>query len=201
MPLNTVDPPIAAYEAVRSVVTGLAADSAFRTPALRRADPNALALSTPLRVAFLPLDRLQRDDNLRTAAQVRGWRFLIHDRDRVIATTDAVLNEKGGFQFGHLNEGPFTTGTEEAIRRAERLDAVREGRFEPLLLFVPALYVAALWLQDLNGDADMLLVMSPAPQEFKPYQAMAPQDFLAMLRRLAERVRTKTGKGGEPPGG
>jgi hypothetical protein len=201
MPLDTTDPPIAAYESVRSVVAGLAAGAAFRTPALRRADPESLSLSTPHRTAFLPLDRIKRGAALRAAAQMTGWRFLVHERDKVVAAADAMLTKEGGFQFGQVNEGPFVAATEEAIRRAERLDLGRKGRFEPVLLSVPALYVMALWLEDRDGEADLLLALAPAPPELTPYEPIEPAAFLGVLTRLRERVPGERGKGEEPSGG
>jgi hypothetical protein len=201
MPLDAIDPPIAAYEAVRSVVTGLAAGAGFRTPALRRADPEALALSTPHRVALLPLDRIRRDASLRAAAQTTGWRFLLHDRDKVVAAADAVAAKEGGFQFGQVNEGPFVAATEEAIRRAERLDAVRKRRFAPVLLTVPALYVMALWLEDRDGEEDVVLALAPAPSELEPYAPITPGAFLAVLAKLRERVPAESGRVKDPAGG
>jgi hypothetical protein len=201
MPLHAVDPPIAAYEAMRSVLSDLASHAAFRTPALRRADPASLALSTPHRFAVLPLNQIRRQTGLRTAAEMKGWRFLVHDGQRVVATVDAIETDKGEHQFGQLNEGPLTAGTEDAIRRAERLDAVRKGHYEPAFLLVPALYVAALWLQDRDGDSDLVLPMAPAPQELKPYEPMSAGAFLEVLVRLAARVPTDEKKGKEPSGG
>ena len=52
MPLDVNNPPIAAYEAVQSVLSELAGKSEFRTPALRRADPRTLALSPPIGSPF-----------------------------------------------------------------------------------------------------------------------------------------------------
>src|SRR5215831_10937629 len=125
MPLQIVDPPMAAYEAVRSTIGNLAAQAAFRTPALRRADPAAVELSTPHQMAILRLDRIRGAKDIRSAVDIKGWRFLVHEGTRVIAAIDAVQGEKGDYRFGQVNEGPFTAATEDAIRRAEKLDQVR----------------------------------------------------------------------------
>src|ERR1043165_8447234 len=100
MPLHAADPPIAAYEAMRSVLADLARQDSFRTPAPRRADPANLALSTPHRFAVLPLNRVRDKAALRSAAEVKGWRLLIHADKQVIAAVDAVITEKTGYQFG-----------------------------------------------------------------------------------------------------
>jgi hypothetical protein len=201
MPLDVNNPPIAAYEAVQSVVSELAGKSEFRTPALRRADPRSLALSTPHRIATLPLDRLRQAKDLRGSTEIRGWRFLIHDGDRVIASTDAIVGQNGGFEFGQINEGPFNEGMEQAIRKAEGLPAVQRDHFEPVVLVVPALYIVALWLESLGNNADLILPLSPTPGELRALEPIKVEDFLSVARRLAERVPTDSSRPGDKSGG
>jgi hypothetical protein len=201
MPLDVSNPPIAAYEAVQSVVSDLAGKSGFRTPALRRAAPGGLALSTPHRIALLRLDRVRETSDLRRSTEIRGWRFLIHDGDRVIASTDAVLNQKGGFDFGQINEGPFNGSMEQAIRKAEALPAVQQAHFEPIVLLVPALYIVALWLHAADGENDLVVPLPPAPGEFRPLEPLAAKDFLSATKRLAERVPPESGRSDDSSGG
>jgi hypothetical protein len=78
--------------------------------------------------------------------------------------------------------------TEEAIRRAEKLQEVQKGRFEALLLIVPAIHVAALWLQDRDGDADLLLTMPPSNPALVPYRPMTSAAFLDIVRNLSQKV-------------
>src|SRR6476469_3956191 len=85
MPLQIIDPPMAAYEAARSTIANLASQAAFRTPALRRADPAAIALSTPHRMAILRLDRIRGANDVRSVVDIKGWRFLVHEGTRVVA--------------------------------------------------------------------------------------------------------------------
>jgi hypothetical protein len=201
MPLDVSNPPIAAYEAVQSVVSDLASKSGFRTPALRRAEPSRLALSTPHRISLLRLDRLRQGNDLRGSTEMRGWRFLVHDGDRVIASTDATLNQKGGFDFGQINEGPFNGSMEQAIRKAEQLPAIQRARFEPVVLLVPALYIVALWLQTSDEENDLILPLPPTPGEFRPLEPMTAKEFLSVARRLAERVPADSGRPDDRSGG
>jgi hypothetical protein len=201
MPLHTIDPPMAAYEAVRSTMADLVAQSGFRTPALRRADPATIALSSPHRTAVLGLDRIRGAKDLRSAAQINGWRFLVHQDATVIAAIDAVQTEKNQYSLGHINEGPFVAATEDAIRRAEALDQVRRGRFAPIFLLVPAVYVAALWLEDQTGSADLVMVMPPNPRELAPYSPLSVSIFLESLTPLADRVPKEDRKANRPSGG
>jgi hypothetical protein len=205
MPLRTIDPPIQAFEAVRAKIANLAALAGFRTPALRRARPEAMALSTPHRTALLRLDRLKGADSLRRAAEPTGWRFLLHDGDRVVAAVEAqtVATRAGPSEhrFGQVNEGPFTVATEQAIRRAEGLDQVKRGRYTPTFLLAPAIYVAAIWLEDEDGEADLVMPLAPAPPELKPMEPMPARQFLAVLRKLADRVPPEDRRAKDPAGG
>ena len=187
MALRIADPPQAARNAVHAMLGHPAMASAFRTPALRLAASDALALSTPHRVAVLPLDRIGAKTSLRSDAQMRGWRFLVHHGDRIVAAADTVTGARGKHAFGHLNQGPFVAGTEAAIRRAESHGMMKQRHFEPILLMVPALYVMALWLRDLEGDGDRdrLMLVPPAPKGLTPYRMVTARDFLARLVRLA----------------
>ena len=190
MPLEMADPPMLAYEAVRSRMTDLAAAAAFGTPALRRAAPDALALSTPHRVAVLPFDRIGSAMSLSRCATIKGWRFLVHSGEGVVASADAIAVGAGRYRFGQINEGPFVAGTEQAIRRAETDARLKKGRYEPVLLMVPALHVVALWLRDADdGAADQVIVIAPAPGAFRPFEAVSHEDFAVALAELARGER------------
>lgn len=201
MPLQSIEPPIAAYEAVRSTIADLAAQGAFRTPALRRADPASIAISTPHRVAVLALNRIRGAKDLRSVVEQKGWRFLVHDGTGVIAAVDALQAEKNQYRLGQLNEGPFVAGTERAIRRAEQLDRVQRGQYAPVFLLVPAVYVVALWLEDQQRNSDLVMVMPPQPKEFTAYDPIPVRTFLARLEGLAALVPAEEKKGKEPSGG
>ncbi|WP_119421375.1 hypothetical protein [Desertibaculum subflavum] len=200
MPLRTIDPPLQAFEAVRAKLADLAAFDGFRTPSLRRADTGAIALSTPHRTALLRLDRIKGAADLRRAAEPKGWRFLLHEGDRVVAAVE-TQDFKGQHRFGQVNEGPFTAATEQAIRRAESLDQVKRGRYTPTFLLVPAIYVAALWLEDEAGEADLVIPLAPAPPELKPMEPIAARAFLAVLAKLAARVPPEDRRARDPSGG
>jgi len=201
MPLNTIDPPIAAYEVVRSTVANLAAQAGFGTPALRRADPAALAISTPHRMAVLALNRIQEAKDLRSVVDFKGWRFLVHHQTTIVAAADAVEVGTNEYRLGQLNEGPFVNGTETAIRRAEGHDAIVKGRFAPVFLLVPAVYVAALWLEDQQADNDLVMAMPPVANDFVAFNPMPTGAFLTGLKRLAAQVPAATEKAKNRSGG
>ncbi|MCK1542563.1 hypothetical protein IVA87_02150 [Bradyrhizobium sp. 147] len=201
MPIHPSDPPAAAVEAVRRAVANRAGKSKFPRSNLSVANPNAVSISMPHRIAHLPLGNIHRAANLRTAAVLGNWRFLVHEtKRRIVADNDGreepvpiaaatmVTSAAGTYELGELNEGSFVAATEEGIRRAEKLPEVQKGRFEALLLIVPAVYVVALWLQDRDGDADLLLTMPPSNPALVPYRPMTSPAFLDILHKLAQKV-------------
>jgi len=194
MPLEIADPPTQAREVVRARLSQLAHSNAFRTPGLRRASPDTLAMSTPHRVALLPLERIRRGLSLRAAVQKKGWRFLIHGDDRIVAAVETTVRR--GHRFSHLNEGPFVAGTERAIRLAEASAPIKRGRFVPALLAVPALHLTALWLQDLEDTADRLIAMAPTPPEFRAFRVVSDAQFVAALLKAAARTARAPGRRG-----
>jgi hypothetical protein len=185
MSLQTADPPTAARSAVHSMLSRLLEGPAHQVSALRSASLSSVSVSTPHRVAMLRLDRIHAAMSLRSAAEMKGWRFLVHDGDRVVAAADSSLSGKGEHRFAHISEGPFVAGTEQAIRKAESLEAVRKGRFEPVLLTVPAVHLIALWLQNLDSTADLVMPIRPAPKGLRPSRALAADAFVAVLVDLA----------------
>jgi hypothetical protein len=190
MPLQISKPPRAAEKAVHSMLGRLVAADPDLVPALRSASLRSLSISTPHRVAVLELDRIHDGSSLRSAAQKKGWRFLVHNGKDVVATINTFLGRNGKHQFGHITDGPFVAGTERAIRRAETLEPVQNGRFELLLLQAPAIHVVALWLRNLANGADLLVPISPAPNGLRPDHALSTSDFMAAAAKLASQVQS-----------
>ncbi|WP_448044016.1 hypothetical protein [Bradyrhizobium liaoningense] len=201
MPIHPSDPPAAAVEAVGRAVASRAGKSKFPRSNLSVADLGAVSISMPHQVAHLPLGNIHRAASLRTAAILGDWRFLVHETKRrfvadndereepvPIAAATMVTTAAGTYELGELNEGPFVAATEEAIRRAEKLPEIQKGHFEAVLLIVPAVYVVALWLQDRDGDADLLLTMPPSNPALMPYRPMTSSAFLDIVHKLAQKA-------------
>jgi hypothetical protein len=188
MPLQVAKPPTAAQNAVRSMLRRMVAADADHMFALRAAASSTMAISTPHRVAILGLDRIHSGMSLRSAAHKKGWRFLVHSGEKVVATANSSTSGKGKHGFAHITEGRFVAGTERAIRHAERLESVRKGRFEPLVLQVPAIHVVALWLRNLDTGDDLIMPISPAPKPLRAYHPLSTENFVAVLTELASQV-------------
>ena len=212
MAIHPSDPPAAAVVAVKRAVASRVGNPKFPRSRLSTANRDAVFISLPHRIAYLAFGKIRRADKLRAAAKLGNWRFLVIEAKRRTAADDggggeeqepiaaativksAATTYETTYELGDLNEGPFVAATSEAIRRAEKLPEVREGRFEAFLLTVPAVHVTALWLQgyqDCHGDADLLLTLPPSDQALEPYRPMASAAFLAVVQDLARKVTSE----------
>ncbi len=107
MPIHAPNPPAAALEAVRNTVRSFAEEAMFRTPALRAAQPEQLTINEPHQVFLLGLDDLRAGAGL-TKARLVGWRYLVQEGEKVIASAESALAGEGDTQvFSNFNEGPF----------------------------------------------------------------------------------------------
>jgi hypothetical protein len=154
-------------------------------------------LSTPHRVAYLRLDEIRSDADLRSVARFESWRFLLHEAGGTVQTDEAgdlvlvgaATVHAGTNSYSGLSIGPFVAGTEEAIRKAESCPRVKGGSFEAILLIAPAVYVIALWLRDRVHSDDFVMPIPPVSAPFRPYEETPPNAFLSTLNELAEKVR------------
>ena len=73
---------------------------------------------------------------------------------------------------------------------------IRDGKVEARVIRIPALYVMALWLKDLEGDKDVIVPMAPAPPLQPTYVAppLAPEQIVSDLKKeLKDAARAFTG--------
>jgi hypothetical protein len=205
MPIYPGDVPNEVVKAVSHALAHRAATSAFFPSNLGKANARALAITMPHRVAYLALEDVKLDTNLREKAQIGCWRFLVQEgkgheippkgNDELpefehyesIASATAVQSETGEYELGELNEGPFVAETENEIRSAEKLEDVKAGHFEAFFLVVPAFYVGALWLQDRDGKHDKFIPMQSPLHRMRSDVPMTDAQFLGFLDRLAKK--------------
>ena len=220
MPICNDRFPQEAFNLVHGILSSRAAASTFGLQGLTAADPRTLSVAIPHRVELLDLRdvrrgaiRKSRRATAREKKRGECWRFLVLQQSaggsddvgaepltpvEAIAAATAVRERPRKFcgaepfRFGGLNQGPFVAETERAIRRAEALPEVSKGQFQAVLLAVPALYVTALWLQDLasrdagdhSGEADLLLPMANSNPALELAGPVSPAAFFEALRRV-----------------
>lgn len=185
-------------QAVRDVVMrrlGLLAHfGSFSTPALRRADPASLTISTPHWTCGVQPSDLARPDLWQNLAH-RSWRFLIHAGDHAIAAAEATLDAAGGARFESINEGPAVRATEDAIRFAETQPEVEAAGYEPVLLRTAHLYMSLLGLVDQGSNAvEFVIALPPTFAGLEEGVLLRPEQALTALRTIMERQATPRGR-------
>jgi hypothetical protein len=140
-----------------------------------------VSLSSPHEMRHVRLDALTEGRPL-DDSETTGWRYLVVAGGAAVAGAEVATDAAGGVAaFSQLNEGPFVQSTAEALRALEERPEAAAGNYEVRMVRVPALYVMALWLEDLDGDQDLVLPLAPAPA-FLDTQRMYPeQEFLDAL--------------------
>ena len=188
MPAAQPQPPEEVVDAVRSTLAHFEShpDQASRLQTLAESDPGNLSMDSPHEVFTLGLDQVRSEADLESARST-GWRYLLHEGDRLVASAEAVVSPEGRTMFSHFNSGPFVASTAEALERLESIAEARTETLEPRLLHVPALYAMALWLHGADGD-DVVLPLRPAPPTVDPDREYAPEEYLGALREAAATV-------------
>jgi hypothetical protein len=184
MPLHLPGPPSGVPDQVMSKLHAFVDGGHFTTQALRAARKERLTLSTPHQVFTMGLDDITSGGGLDRAQPV-GWRFLIEEGGRLIASTETTLLPDGTHEVSQTTEGPFVAGTNEAVKTVRNLPELAAVGFELRLLRIPALYVWALWLHAPATDLLVPIAPSPIRKEGRP---MPPAAFFADLSALASQM-------------
>jgi hypothetical protein len=85
-------------------------------------------------------------------------------------------------RFAQLNNGAFAGATLEEIHKAVDNRKFQKGSYELRVLGVPALYVTALWLNDLRDKQDVVIPIPPTNELLKPSEVYTPSQFIKMLK-------------------
>jgi hypothetical protein len=170
MPLSSPTAPDAAWKAARALTTPL---------------PHTAGPVHPHPVYRIGLDDLAGAAGL-PAARPTGWRWLVRD-----SRTDRVRGavETGPDGLAAYSAGPFATSTASALSLAAALPIGVRRTYEPRLLDVPGLYMAALWLADTAGPGgghDLVIPLSPAPPGVRALHPYRPEE---LARTLSARSR------------
>ena len=125
-----------------------------------------------------------------------GWRYLVQTHAGTVASSEVAADASGQpTVFAQLNEGPFVESTARSLVEVAGIPAVKSGNYEVRMLKIPALYVIALWLKDLGGDADLVVPLEPAPDFLEADRAYLEDEFLGVLEGEGyDRVLLRRGK-------
>lgn len=143
-------------------------------------------ISYPHKVYNLGLEDIAAGKGIDTA-QLVSWRYLVDRGQLGTAAAEVNYDERTGTnEFSQLNQGSYGLNTVEEIKKVEKSPQFRERSYELRFLRVPALYVAALWLHDLDGDHDVVIPIPPTDVHLKPGVDYVPSKFIALLQAPAQ---------------
>jgi hypothetical protein len=185
MELRHPEPPQQSLSAARSALNELVEAGRFNTPSRTSISAAELALSRPLQVVVLGLEDLRAGRGLESARPI-GWRYLVEEGGRPVALAETVIDVEGRHVLGHVNYGPFVTGTDEALRSVQAIPDTAVAA--PSLLHVPALYFLSLWLRGSDSPAqDSLVPIAPLMLPLEANRAYAASEVLQLLGERARR--------------
>lgn len=120
------------------------------------------------------------------AAALSGSRYLVAEGTKSVAAAEVRTDATGKNPAFHLvNEGPFVSGFEKAVRFAEALP--HKGEYACHLLRIAPLYIIALWLKPTNGTKDIVIPLEPAPGYLQARE-YTPAQFLKAVQPHAHPV-------------
>src|SRR5258708_1983434 len=127
-------------------------------------------------------------------AQLVAWRYLLVDKRQVRQAAEILPDARaGGSKFGALTSG-HSAAVEEAFRLIEQLPEVQQRTYEIRALRVPALYLMALWLKDVQDGSDHFFVLPPAFAPVLPLHDYSAADLHSLLQDLARQKAPKEQK-------
>jgi len=197
VPVNQPESPDETRQAVDRALAELARLPGSLLYALTQDESRDLELTVPHRVFSLGLSDLATAPGLE-AARATGWRYLLRQGNRVVASVETVTSDPDKHEFSQFNTGPFVASTAAALEIADALPATTEHSFELRLLHVPALHTMALWLHD-DDTHDLLIPLDPAPAGIEPGRAYPAEEVLRVLANNASQVPILNP--GDPRGG
>jgi hypothetical protein len=118
-------------------------------------------------------------------AQLVGWRYLLQ-RDGTASFSAEVNVVSGEHTFSQLNQGPFVGQTADLVEKAEQSGRVEDGSYELNVLRIPALYVMALWLRNMENGGDIVIPMGPTIPELEPGREYDLDEISLILAKAAQ---------------
>jgi hypothetical protein len=187
MIIRTVTPPARALDLVRASLAHLVTSVTPSPLMVNRIDKLCVGVPQLAYDAFL---RDVAEGHGLDRARLTAYRYLVFTSGQAVAAVEVAVGRGGAVtEVTGINVGPFVAATVTAIQTAEKLDGADQTSYELRLLRISAMSVMALWLHAEQGERDLLIPLSPAPDDLTAGQVYPPAAFFALLRaRAAARV-------------
>jgi hypothetical protein len=192
MSLQFADAPAQGSAAVQTALARLATRE---TPLSRGGiDASALHVSEPHAVYDLAADAVASGGGLDTATMT-GYRYLVEGAGGPVAAAEVHADETGGVaQAAQVNLGPYVAASRRAFADLAAHPAVEQGSYEARMLRFSAIALVVLWLKSDTGSEDIVYPLAPAPPELKAEQAYTADEFLNVIRPLAQKRAEESGE-------
>ena len=120
MILRLALPPDIVVEKAKNFLTEVYLRDGFGTPKLRKAQGSSLGISTGHHVFTLDMERIPSDCTLSEKVICKGWRFLVHSDQQVVASL-RLRNDgaEASWRIHSLTEGDNVSGTVDGLRLGE----------------------------------------------------------------------------------
>jgi hypothetical protein len=116
-----------------------------------------------------------------------SWRYLIDQGEQGTAAAEVNYDEKAeSNEFSQFNQGAYGPATLAEIQKVETSPRFSKGSYELRFLRIPALYVAAVWLHDLEGDGDVVIPIPPTAPPLEAGVDYSPSKFISLLQAPAQ---------------
>lgn len=146
----------------------------------------AVTVGTPHAIYDLHADEIAKGGGLETA-HATGFRYLVTRAGAPIAAAEVHLGGTGKPSLlANLNYGPYVAATAGAVADLARSEAAQPSVYEVRFLRFSAIYVGALWLKSVDGGADVIVPLAPAPRGLEVGKRYSAEDFLGAIRPLAQ---------------
>ncbi|MFI1620883.1 hypothetical protein OHA45_28560 [Streptomyces lydicus] len=183
-PGNTQEIALTGFQSLARFTQASRREGEAAMQALPEAD---VTLSAPRPVHHLGLQQIVAREPIRNSAAT-GWQYLVLTKDGAVASSEVSIGtDERPPMLELVNMGPFVQSTASALQRLEEFPDVRSGRYELHMLKIPALWAFVLWLRQLDGSADLFIVLSPAPEFLEAGRIYREGELLDVLEDPARR--------------
>jgi len=189
MPLVFKPVPSRIEQTIKKRLEKMSSKKAYSTPRLKKAilkEPEILPTPTQaMPVYILGLKNLAEKGDIKSA-ELKSWRYLIKQKEEVVATADAIFDRNNNPVFSHTNEGPLVQGVVKAIDTANSDNKITKGQYEIRILMIPAIHVVALWLVDLENKEDIAIPIEPNPKPIIPNEVIPIDKLMKTVQEIAK---------------
>lgn len=197
MPVEFPIPPQKATDVLQAAIEDIARIDNETAVLFAQAPPTFLLAH---QMYFVRLDDLADTGSI-AGAVLTGWRyFVMPANSNAVLTGEVHRKDADLFVFGRLSRNSFNA-IFDVFDHVNQQPESAAGSFEARLLYVPGLFLSALWLKEKSAEADPSRrgdIFRPLPNIPKPLEPeyYPEREFVEQLTEMAKTTRAKNTKTG-----